>query len=160
MGFMKTKEEGYAPTEPLHVLLIGNNPTDLGSVLEKLKQVRGQRIITEIAFDLKSIVERLIRFRPNFIFIDDNLGRPVLSEAVKALSVNRWTKNIPIAVLKNSNYKESLGANSIFDYVLKQNVSSEELYKTVRNALKLRRTQLYLYQAYQKRRRQLMNLTR
>jgi CheY-like chemotaxis protein len=157
---METKVERYTPTEPLHVLLIGNNPSDLGSVLEKLTQVRGQRIITEIAFDLRSIVERLIHFRPNFIFIDDNLGRPVLSEAVKALSVNRWTKNIPIAVLKNSNYKESMGANSIFDYVLKQNLSSEELYKTVRNALKLRRTQLYLYQAYQKRRRQLMNLTR
>ena len=57
----------------LNVLLIGNNPMEMGTVLDKLKQVRAQKIITEIAFDLRSILERLMRFNPNFIFIDDNI---------------------------------------------------------------------------------------
>lgn len=155
---METKIEGRTSLKPIHVLLIGNNPMELGGVLEKLQQVRGQRIITEIAFDLKSIIERLIRFRPNFIFIDDNLGRTGMLETVKALSSNRWTKNIPIAVLKNSNYHESLGSSSILDYLLKQNLSAEDLYKAVLNSLKLRRTQLYLHQAYKKRRGQLLGI--
>jgi CheY-like chemotaxis protein len=77
---------------------------DMGGVLEKLNKVRGQRIVTEIAFDVKSILERLLRFKPNFILIDDNIGRNELMETVNTLSANRNTKDIPITVLKNSNY--------------------------------------------------------
>ena len=68
--------------EPLHVLLIGNNPIDMGKILDKLHQVRSQKMDTEIAFDLKSILERLVRFRPNFILIDDNIGKRELLETV------------------------------------------------------------------------------
>jgi CheY-like chemotaxis protein len=145
-------------TETLNVLLIGNNPIEMGRVLEKLQQVRGHKIITEIAFDLKSILERLMRFRPNFILIDDNIGKNELLVTVNALSSNRKTKDIPITVLKNSNYHEAMGSSSILDYLLKQNLSPESLYNTVKNSLKFRRTQLYLYQAYRKRKNQLLKV--
>ena len=144
--------------EPLNVLLIGNNPIEMGRVLEKLQQVRGHKIITEIAFDLKSILERLMRFRPNFILIDDNIGKSELLVTINALSSNRKTKDIPITVLKNSNYHEAMGSASILDYLLKQNLSPEALYNTVKNSLKFRRTQLYLYQAYRKRKNQLLKV--
>jgi len=139
---------------PLNVLLIGNNPMELGTVLDKLKEVRAQKIITEIAFDLKSILERLIRFNPNFIFIDDNIGRLELAETLKQLSSNRKTKDVPITVLKSSNYHEAFGASSVLDYLLKQNLSADALYNTVKNSLRFRRTQLYLYKIYQKRKRE------
>lgn len=155
---MKTKIENNRPAEPLHILLIGNNPIEMGGVLEKLNKVRGQKIITEIAFDLKSILERLIRFRPNFILIDDNIGRSVMIETINSLSNNSKTKDIPITVLKNSNYQESHVSSSILDYLLKQNLSPEVLYNTVKNSLKLRRTQMYLYQAYKKRKVQLLHV--
>src|SRR5687768_10920175 len=97
---------------PLNVLLIGNNPMEMGTALDKLKQVRTQKIITEIAFDLRSILERLMRFSPNFIFIDGNSGGVELQETLKQLSSNRKTKDVPITVLKSSNCHESLGASS------------------------------------------------
>lgn len=136
---------------PLNVLLIGNNPMELGTVLDKLNEVRAQKIITEIAFDLRSILERLMRFNPNFIFIDDNIGRQELQETLKQLSSNRKTKDIPITVLKNSNYQEAFGASGILDYLLKQNLSADALYNTVKNSLRFRRTQLYLYKMCQKK---------
>jgi CheY-like chemotaxis protein len=154
---METKIQNYRAPETLNVLLVGNNPMEMGGVLEKLQQVRGQRITTEIAFDLKSILERLLRFRPNFIFIDDNIGRNELMQTVNTLSANRATKDVPITVLKNSNYSEALGSSSILDYLLKQNLSPEDLYNTLKNSLKLRRTQLYLYQAYNRGKGQLLN---
>jgi len=155
---METRIENNRSVVPVHILLIGNNPIEMGGVLEKLNKVRGQKIITEIAFDLKSILERLIRFRPNFILIDDNIGRSVMLETVNALSAHSKTKDIPITVLKNSNYQESLVSSSILDYLLKQNLSPEDLYNTVKNSLKLRRTQMYLYQAYKKRKVQLLKV--
>lgn len=146
-------------TNPINVLLIGNNPMELGTVLEQLKQVRARKIITEIAFDLKSIVERLIRFNPNFIFIDDNIGRLELQLTLKRLSSNRKTKDIPIAVLKSSNYHEAFGSSSILDYLLKQNLTADALYNTVKNSLRFRKTQIYLQKVYQKRKRELLRGT-
>lgn len=156
---METNIQNSKALDPINVLLIGNNPIEMGSVLDKLKQVRGQRIITEIAFDLRGLLERLMRFNPNFIFIDDNIGRNEMMETVKSLSSNKKTKDVPITVLKNSNYSESLASTSILDYLLKQNLSPEDLYKTVKNSLRFRKTQLYLYQAYKKRRNLLLGAT-
>src|SRR5688572_19312830 len=101
----------------LNVLLIGNNPMEMGNVLEKLNQVRTQKIITEIAFDFKSILHRLINFNPNFIFIDDNIGRIELQLTIKQLASNRKTKDIPITILKSSNYQEAFGSSNILDYL-------------------------------------------
>jgi DNA-binding response OmpR family regulator len=145
-------------SEPINVLLIGNNPMELGGVLEKLKQVRSQKITTEIAFDLRTILERLIRFNPNFILIDDNIGKFELKETIKQLSSNRKTKDIPITVLKSSNYHEALGASSILDYLLKQNLSADALYNTVKNSLRFRKTQRYLQMVYQKRKLEILKL--
>ena len=153
---METKVHFAKSLEPLNVL-IGNNPIDLTRTLEKLNQLHGRRIITEIAFDLRSIVERLIKFNPNFILIDDNIGRLELTETVNTLSRSRKTKNVPITVLKNSNYHESSGSG-ILDYVLKQHFSADSFYSILKNSLKFKRTQLYLYKAYQRRKRQLKKL--
>jgi len=147
------KSIAQAPNS-LNVLLIGNNPMEMGTVLDKLKQVRTQKIITEIAFDLRGILERLMRFNPNFIFIDDNIGRSELQETLKQLSSNRKTKDVPITVLKSSNYHEALGASSVLDYLLKQNLSADALYNAVKNSFRLRRTQLFLYKIYAKRKRE------
>ena len=154
---METKLHLAKPLEPLNVLLIGNNPIDLTRTLEKLNQIHGRRIITEIAFDLKSILERLIRFNPNFILIDDNIGRLELDQTIDTLTRSRKTKDVPITVLKNSNYHES-SVSGILDYVLKQHFSADSFYTILKNAFKFKRTQRYLYKAYQSRRRQLRRL--
>ena len=144
--------------EQVNVLLIGNNPIEMGRVLDNLHKIRGHRIITESAFDVKSIMERLLKFRPNFILIDDNIGKHEMLATVESLSSNRKTKDVPITVLKNSNYMEAMGSSSILDYLLKQNLSPETLYNTLKNSIKLRRTQLYLFQAYKKRKQQLLRV--
>jgi hypothetical protein len=154
---METKVQLTKSSEPLNVLLIGNNPIDLTKTLDKLNQIHGRRIITEIAFDLRSIVERLIKFNPNYILIDDNIGKSELDQTIHTLSKSRKTKDVPITVLKNSNYHES-SVSGIMDYVLKQHFSAESFYSMLRNSLKFKRTQLFLYKAYQRRKRQLGKL--
>lgn len=156
---MNTNTKDSATSEPMHVLLVGNNPIELSAVLKKLQDVRGFKIVTEIAFDVKSIAERLLRFNPNFILIDDNLGKTELKETINTLSSNSKTKDVPITVLKNSNYHESLMASSILDYLLKQNLSADAIYNTLKNSLRFKRTQLYLYQMYQKRKDYILKLS-
>lgn len=151
------KETDVLPNR-FNVLLIGNNPIDMGKTLDKINQLRGKTIMTEIAFDLQSAIERLMRFTPNFILIDDNIGRSGISEAVATLSTRRQTKNTPITILKNSNYKESATSYAVIDYILKQNFSAESLYTAIKNSLKFRRTQAYLAKAYKRRAGQLKRI--
>jgi hypothetical protein len=140
-----------------HVLVVGNNPIELNRVFENLKTLHGHTIITEIAFDLKSIYERLIRFSPKYILIDDNIGRTELKSTVKALLKFRKTKNIPITILKTSNYQEAI-SSGVLNFVLKENLNGESLYNALENSLKFRKTELYLFNAYKKRKGQLLRL--
>ena len=73
----------------LNVLVVGNNPIELSKTFESLGQVKHSKVITEIAFDLASIIERLARFKPHYILIDDNLGKVELKLAVMTLLSNR-----------------------------------------------------------------------
>jgi hypothetical protein len=127
----------------LNVLLIGNNPMDMGKIIDKLNRVRNNKVVTEIAFDFKSIVERLLHFKPNYILIDDNIGMQELNLTVEALCSNRKTKDVPIAILKNSNYDIGFVSSCVLDYVLKQNWSPESLFIGLKNTIKYRKTQHY-----------------
>jgi hypothetical protein len=155
---MKTKRIASF-LEELNVLVVGNNPTDLGRVFDSLNGIPGKRIMTEIAFDLKTIIDRLTRFTPNFILIDDNIGKSELKNSVQALLSYRKTKSIPITVLKNSNYQEAI-TSGVLNYILKEHLTGESLYKALTNSMKFRQTQRYLYLAYKKRKGQLARLLR
>jgi DNA-binding NarL/FixJ family response regulator len=157
---MNTIVEPVRLQEQLNVLLVGNNPIELSSMLNKISSVPGRLVTTETAFDTKSIFDRLIKFRPNFILIDDNIGKYELNETVLALANNRKTKNVPITVLKNSNYAEANSSLTILDYILKKSLTTEALYNAIRNSIKIKRTQLYLYKAYNKRKGMLTDLLR
>lgn len=154
MPAMETRLELRKSAKPLNILLVGNNPIELTRILEKLNHFHGRKLVTEIAFDLRSLADRLLKFQPNLILIDDNIGRQEMTETIQALASNKKTRDVPVTVLKNSNYEEST-PHGILDYALKQNFSAESLHTTLRNSLKFRRTQLDLHRAYRERKREL-----
>lgn len=142
----------------LKLLVVGNNPIELSKVLEQFEKIDGRKEV-KIAFDFQSILDRLSNFKPDFIFIDDNIGRDELRHVVNALTRERRTRNIPITVLKNQNYREAI-TSGVMDFILKETLSSEAIYKAIRNTLRLRRSQLLMYNSYKKRKGQLMRLFR
>jgi chemotaxis response regulator CheB len=155
---ISTKQENQIG-QPIRILLIGNNPIEMSTLLEVIAKVPGRNIITEIAFDAKSILNRLLKFDPTFILIDDNIGRQELSHTIDSLSHNEKTRNVPITVIKNSNYSEALATSDILDFLLKKNLTTESLYNTIKNTLKFKRTRQLLSEAYNRRRGLLMKLS-
>ncbi len=143
--------------ESLGVLMLGNNPIELGKIVAHLREVNGIKIITEFAFDLKSSLHCLSTFKPSFIIIDDNIGKDELNLSVKSFMSEKKTKDVPITVIKNSNY-ESIFSNGPLNYVLKSNLSGELLYRALTNSIKYRRTQDYLRLVYRKRKGKLKQL--
>jgi CheY-like chemotaxis protein len=145
--------------EKINVLVMGNNPIELSYLFDTLKKIKGKNVETEIAFDRASIRKRLSHFNPSYILIDDNIGQPALRTAVQELITHRKTKHIPITVVKNSNYHEAMNTG-VMNYVLKHNLNAESLYQALLNSLKFKKTQLYLLNAYKKRKGQLKEFIR
>lgn len=143
--------------DDMNVLMIGNNPLELAIIFAYLKNIPGKKVITEIAFDLKSGLQRLSKFTPNLIIIDDNLGREELTQAVGSFSHFRKTKNTPVTVLKNSNYEEAFGGVAM-NYILKEELSEQSLNAALRSSLISARAQSYLRKVYRKRKGQLKRL--
>ncbi|MBX2968931.1 MAG: hypothetical protein KF803_06145 [Cyclobacteriaceae bacterium] len=156
---VQEKQKITSRQDSVSILLVGNNPIELSRMLETVKKLPN-RVTAEIAFDLTSIWQRLIKFKPNFILIDDNIGLQELSQTVSTLSSNPRTRNVPITVLKNSNYSGSIVSSDIADYILKQHLTPESLYITLRNSLRFQQARKYLAKAYAKRKRELLKLIR
>jgi DNA-binding NarL/FixJ family response regulator len=148
-----------ATVEKINVLVMGNNPIELSYLFDILKKIKDKNVVTEIAFDHASIRKRLSHFDPSYILIDDNIGPHALRSAVQELITHRKTKHIPITVVKNSNYHEAMNTG-VMNYVLKHNLNADSLYQALLNSFKFKRTQLYLLNAYQKRKGQLKEFIR
>lgn len=142
----------------VRVLVVGNNPIDLSGVSNKLA-LRNQLIETQTAFNVKSLQDRIQHFTPDYIVLDDNLGRKELKEAVRWLLKDKRTRQVPITILKNSNYIETIGSGAL-NFVLKQNLTGEALFRAMTNSLKFRKTQHLLAEAYHNRKGYLMRLLR
>lgn len=154
---MKTLSINH-PLDPTRILVVGNNPLELSSVVSKIAQIPGQQFITETAFDTRSLWSRLRKFSPTFILIDDNIGKQELNETLQALTKNAKTTNVPIAVIKNSNYTEATTTPDIWDFILKDNLSSDSLFIAFKNTLRFKRTRQYLKQALDTRKTLLKKL--
>lgn len=145
--------------QDLRIMVVGNNPLELSNLLTRIQKINDRNVAIEIAFDMQSILARLEKFSPDYILLDDNIGRPELKTIVKALYRAKETRDIPITVLKNSNYSEAIGSG-VMDYLLKETLTGDSLYRALVNSLKFRRTQQYLYLAYKRRKGQLMRVFR
>ena len=152
---MKALETNPKISDSINVYLIGNNPVELGAVYDKLKAIKSRTFNAEIDFDLKNIFSKIARYNPACILIDDNLEKLKLKKLIKRLSRHNSTKNIPITILKNSNYKEA-SIEEAQEYILKESITSDRLSITILNSIKLKRMQTYLYKTYRKRKSQFL----
>ena len=125
----------------LSVLVIGNNPMDLGLILDKLNQIKKTKLLTEIAFDMRSVADRLKHFSPSCILIDDNVGAAHLQQIYALLRDHKKTALLPVTILKNNNTDSGCPSIHVWDYVLKQNWSAQSLITGLENAMLHRRHQ-------------------
>jgi hypothetical protein len=142
--------------ESINVYLIGNNPIELSSIYEKLKAIKNRTFKTEIGFELKGLVNKIRKFSPSCILIDDNLERLHIKKLLKGLSGNSKTRDIPITVIKNSNYKEGFG--DVQDYVLKDSLTSESLFLSINNSIRLSHMRGFILKRYRKNKSKIAEL--
>ena len=147
-----------AKNETVNVLLIGNNPVELSQVYKFLKSFKPITFIAKTSFSLKDSLMK-VKEKPNAILIDDNFDNKNIDRFIREIHENEETAEIPVTLLKTSNYTE-VNVQGIADYLLKDNLSSEKLTRTILNAIKFKNTRRYLYYNYKKNKRKFRNFLR
>ena len=147
-----------AKTQRVNVLLIGNNPVELGYVYDFLKNFKPITFITKTSFSLKDSLSKL-KEKPNAILIDDNFNDGNIDTLIREINENEETREIPVTLLKTSNYKE-VNVAGIADYLLKDSLSAEKLTRSIMNAIKFKKTRRYLYYNYKVNKRRFKNFLR
>lgn len=143
--------------DSINVFLLGNNPIELSNIYEKLKSIRTRKFNAEIGFDLKDAYKRIMKFKPMCILIDDNLEALYLKSLIKKLSSRDNTKDIPITIIKNSNYRDTYLAEAQ-DFILKDGITEETLSRSILNAIKWKPMSRYVYKSYKKSRSHFLDL--
>jgi len=147
-----------AKNQRVNVLLIGNNPVELGYVYDFLKNFKPITFITRTSFSLKDSLTQL-KNRPNAILIDDNFNKGSMNKLIREINENEETREIPVTLLKTSNYNE-VNIAGIADYLLKDHLSAEKLTRSIMNAIKFKKTRRYLYYNYKINKRRFKKLLR
>ena len=76
------------------VLIIGNNPIEMTSIYNILIGIRSRNYLTDVCFDVEDSFARIAKFKPEIIFIDDNLLLDDVKKMVRVLRQNAKTKEI------------------------------------------------------------------
>ena len=138
--------------ERINVFLIGNNPIELSSIYEKLKQIKNRSYHTEIGFEIRGLFKKIRKFNPACILIDDNVERSYMKKLRLKLAADKNTRDIPITILKNSN-RDSYITNAE-EFVLKESVTGELLSRSILNSIRLKQMRKNISLMYHKRKSQ------
>ncbi len=139
------------------VMLIGNNPIDLSDIYDRLKRASGITYVADIFFDAGRALKKVMKTHPNFIVVDDNIDRRELKKLLTALKGNEETMEIPITIVQNSN-RDDISRDGAEEFILKSQITSESIKRTLTNSLKISRMQAYLRLAHRKRKKMLRGI--
>ncbi|HAA15651.1 MAG TPA: hypothetical protein DCE41_29645 [Cytophagales bacterium] len=85
--------------QPVRVLVVGNNPIELGHVHDLFERMRDASYQVEFAFDLRDGFRRAIRQKPHAIVIDNNLSSNTIGDLVAKFSSEKRTSHLSLFLL-------------------------------------------------------------
>lgn len=118
----------------VRVLVIGNNPIELGEVHDHLETLKDASYKAEFAFSLADGFRRAVRFKPHMVILDDNLSEETLSELVAKFKRDKRTTNLPFALLKTDNYKSTAVAG-FKEFMLKKGLTADRLSRAIQSTM-------------------------
>ena len=112
--------------EHTNVLIIGNNPIEMTTIYNNLNDYRTKNYIADVCFNVSDSFSKMLKNRPDCILLDDNILVDQVKLFVKKLKENAKLREIPIVLLKSSNFSFAFG-NEVQDFLLKGNMNMDVL---------------------------------
>lgn len=122
------------PSKEIRVLMIGNNPRELGCLSMHLRNFAWKRFLVNATFDLSEGWKIARYYNPDYILIDGSLSADLIRNFVDQLRNFKATSKTVVALLKESNHSE-LVITGVQDYLLSDNIASDTFAFDVLNAI-------------------------
>jgi CheY-like chemotaxis protein len=128
------------PADPKYLVLVVDDEPFIRESYQDLLTGEGYKVIT--AANGQEGINKAVQFHPDIIMLD--LLMPIMDgmTAIPELKKNETTKDIPIIILTNAGSVENIKQASyynVFTFLIKINVSPEEILKIMRQSLLGRR---------------------
>jgi|GEM_PF-808906 response regulator of citrate/malate metabolism len=151
---LNRKQKAVSNNE-ISVLLVGNNPIELGLLYEKISGLKGKINKIETAFSLEDTLKKIHLMHPNCLLLDDNLGLNPLKAIIN--NVNALSKEvISITLLKSHNKQEV--TSGVQEYIMKEGIDGTRIYNALINALRFKKTQQFFRIKYYSGKRSIKRL--
>lgn len=125
------------PSKEIKVLMISNNPREMGCLSIHLHNFKWKRFAVNATFDLKEGWRIAQHFKPDYILLEGSLGEEAIRNFIGHIRSRKGTRNATVTLLKENNSAE-LMIPGVQDYLLKDNIVSDTFAFDVLNAIALR----------------------
>ncbi|GJM27750.1 MAG: hypothetical protein DHS20C17_03850 [Cyclobacteriaceae bacterium] len=122
------------PSKQIKVLMIGNNPREMGCLSLHLRNFRWKRFVVNATFDLKEGWRIAQYYKPDYVLIEGSFEVDDIKEFINQLRSNKSTKLAIVTLLKENNHTE-LMIPGVQDYLLKDNIASDTFAFDILNAI-------------------------
>lgn len=121
------------------VLMVGNNPMELGQCCRSLTNFRKAKFTIETAFDSGECFKCLVKFKPSIVVLDDSIGFMSMMEIAETMRSDARFAHIPLIIIKSSNYHHAALKKGVDAFVMLDRVLSGELPYTILHSIKHRK---------------------
>jgi PleD family two-component response regulator len=118
----------------IKVLLIGNNPSEMATLYNNLRESREKYYMVEVSFDLRDGMDKMLKIRPDVVLLDDNLDYEGTQKMLREVRKHARLNNVRVILMKSSNWNFSV-IEDVEDYLLKGSIDSKILDTTISNNL-------------------------
>ena len=125
------------PSKEIKVLMIGNNPREMGCLNLHLRNFRWKKFAVNATFDLEQGWRIAQYFKPDYILIEDSFGEAPIRNLIAQIRSKRSIRSTTVALLKADNLTQLL-IPGVQDYLLKENIVSDTFAFDVLNAIALK----------------------
>jgi hypothetical protein len=122
------------PSMQIKVLMIGNNPREMGCLSLHLRNFKWKKFAVNATFDLKEGWRIAQYYKPDYILVEGSFETSAIKDFIQQLRSNRGTRLAIVALLKENNHKE-LMIPGVQDYLLKDNIASDTFAFDILNAI-------------------------
>lgn len=114
-------------TPSIAVLMVGNNPMELGQYCRSLINFREAKFTIETVFNTGECFRNIAKFKPSILVLDDSVGFMSMMEITDKMLTDVRFAHIPVIVVKNSSYHHATLRKGVDAFVMLDSVLGGEL---------------------------------
>lgn len=134
--------KGSLKMKSISVLMVGNNPMELGQYCRSLVNFRAAKFTIETAFNSEECFKNIVKFKPAIVVLDDSVGFMSMMEITEKMHSDMRFAHIPVIVVKNASYHHATLKKGVDEFIMLDRVLGGELPYLILETIKVRKEKM------------------